>query len=106
MTSDLRRKALESTISHEDKTSFEISCRCTRLLALWAAELMEMDAAQAGIYAANLVIKKVESAGFDLILGHILEDMRSHDKPMDENILVLQLNRCLAKAHEEISLGI
>jgi hypothetical protein len=63
-----RERAFEARFQHDQDLQFKVKARRNRLLGLWAADRMGLDAAAAQAYARDLV--EAEFAGGD---RHIVE---------------------------------
>jgi hypothetical protein len=69
---DERERAFEARFQHDQELQFKVKVRRNRLLGLWAAERMGLDAAAAEAYAGEVVDS--EFAGGD---RHVVEKVRS-----------------------------
>lgn len=103
---EVRKEAWDKLLAFEDKVDFDVACRCAKIYAIWAAEQMGLSPVDSGRYAADMVVKKVSHPGFGFLIEDVTKEFRVHDVDVSENILMLQLDRCLAKAQQEIAQGV
>ena len=66
-----REKSFESAYAHQEKLSFELEARTSKLYGLWAAEKIGLDGADAKTYASEVVDSNLEEPGFDDVLRKV-----------------------------------
>ncbi len=72
-TFDERENAFESKYAYDEETKFKIAARANKLLALWAAELLGRDDADA--YVLEVIKSDFEEAGHEDVVRKVAGDM-------------------------------
>jgi hypothetical protein len=73
-TLDDRGKGYESKFAQDQQLKFKATARRNKLLGLWAAKKMGMDADEAQIYAMAIVKADLEEPGHEDVFRKIRED--------------------------------
>lgn len=99
-TFDDREKAFEKKFAHDAEMQFKAQARRDRLLGLWAAELMGLDADEAADYAKSVVIADLEEAGDDDVYRKVSADLEAKGVPTEG--LRAKMSELLAIAKAQI----
>lgn len=102
---DDRRDAFENKFAHEDKLSFEIEARCSKLFGLWAASQLGIEGADADIYAKEVVMANLDEPGFDDILRKVHGDFEAKGLDISNEIMHTELQKALSEARKQIQEG-
>ncbi|MFN3700091.1 MAG: DUF1476 domain-containing protein [Alphaproteobacteria bacterium] len=99
---DDRKDAMERKYAHEEKMSFEIEARTSKLFGLWAAEQMGITGADADVYAKEVVIANLEEAGFDDIIRKVRADFDAKGIEMTDHMMQTQVELAHQEARKQI----
>ncbi|MBB3860747.1 hypothetical protein GGQ88_002016 [Novosphingobium hassiacum] len=83
-TFDDREKAFEGMFARDEEMMFRVHARRNRLLGVWAAERMGLDAAETEAYAKAVVQADFEEAGDEDVVRKLLGDLTSAGVETDE----------------------
>ncbi|MBA4355047.1 MAG: DUF1476 domain-containing protein [Novosphingobium sp.] len=83
-TFDDREKAFEAKFARDEEMMFRVHARRNRLLGVWAAERMGLDAAETEAYAKSVVQADFEEAGDEDVVRKLLGDLTSAGVEVDE----------------------
>ena len=97
-----REKGFEAKYQHDQETQFKITARRNKLLGLWAAEQMGLGAADADVYAKEVVVADFEEAGDDDVLRKVLSDLADKGVGLDKKAVRKEMDALLATAREQI----
>jgi hypothetical protein len=104
MTSfDDRKNAFENNFAHQEKLSFEIEARCSKLFGLWAAEQMGLSGAEASSYAGEVVAANLDEAGFEDVLRKVRSDFENKGVQINDALINQALNGALQEARKQFS---
>ncbi|EGD59062.1 hypothetical protein Y88_1124 [Novosphingobium nitrogenifigens DSM 19370] len=70
-----RERAEEAKFAHDEEMLFRIQARRNKLLAVWAAEHMGLDAAETEAYAKAVVQAEFEEAGDEDVIRKVFGDL-------------------------------
>lgn len=65
MSMDDRQKAFENKYALDQQLAFKVEARASKLIGLWAAELMGITGDAAAAYAKEVVASNLDEPGFD-----------------------------------------
>ncbi|MCH7629443.1 MULTISPECIES: DUF1476 domain-containing protein [Novosphingobium] len=82
---DDRERAEEAKFARDEEMLFRIHARRNRLLGVWAAERMGLDAAETEAYAKGVVQADFEEAGDEDVIRKLLGDLVSAGVEIDES---------------------
>ncbi|MBA3068033.1 MAG: DUF1476 domain-containing protein [Hyphomonas sp.] len=99
---DDRERAEEARYALDQETQFKVVARRNKLLGLWAAELMGLDAATAEAYAKTVVIADLEEAGDADVIRKVLADFGAAGVTQTEAAIEEQLARLTPVAREQV----
>lgn len=106
MTSfDKREAAFENKHAHNEKLSFDIEARCSKLFGLWAAEKLGLSGADATTYALKIVEANLEEPGFDDVLRAVRKDFDAKDLDISDHAMGIELNKAIAEAKKQLMQG-
>ncbi|MBT5415743.1 MAG: DUF1476 domain-containing protein [Rhodospirillaceae bacterium] len=99
---DNREKGYEAKFKRDKELEFKCHARRNKLLGLWAAELMGMDAAEAEAYAKQVVISDFEEPGDEDVYRKVFGDLTGKGVEIAEHKLRKEMSNLLAVAHDQI----
>ncbi len=103
MTSfDDRKDAFENRYAHQEKLSFEVEARCSKLFGLWAAEKLGLSGSEATCYAGEVVAANLDEAGFEDILRKVNADFSSKGVTIEDKIIRIELQKALNEAKNQL----
>ena len=79
-----RERAEEAEFSHAEEMQFRVLARRNRLLGVWAAERMNLSAAETDAYAKSVVQAEFEESGDEDVIRKLLGDLISAGVDADE----------------------
>lgn len=82
---DDRERAEEAKFARDEEMLFRVHARRNRLLGVWAAERMGLDAAETEAYAKSVVQADFEEAGDEDVIRKLLGDIVSSGVEVDES---------------------
>lgn len=76
MTSfDNREQAFENKFAHDQELQFKVAARRDKLVGLWAAEKLGLDAGEAEAYAKQVILSDLEEAGDEDVIRKLVADL-------------------------------
>jgi hypothetical protein len=102
-TFDEREKAFEKKFAIDEELRFKATVRRNKLLALWAAEKMGMNASEAEAYARDVIKSNVEAHGDENLTRKILADFAAKKIGQSEHQVRCALTELLALARKQIA---
>ncbi len=99
---DEREKSFENKYAFEEKMSFDVEARCSKLYGLWAAEKLGLAGANAGTYALEVVEANLEEPGFDDVLRKVQADFDEKSIDISDHIMRVELDKALEEAKRQI----
>ncbi len=100
---DERKTAAEAKFKHDEEFKFKATARRNKLLGLWAADLMNIEDADAAAYAKQVVVSDFEEPGDDDVLRKVLGDLQANGRSEDEKDVRRHMDRLLEQAMQELS---
>jgi hypothetical protein len=104
-TFDDRNKKHESKFGHDGEVKFKINARRNKLLGLWAAGKMGLDAAAAEQYAKELTVADLELPGDDDVLNKLLKDFEKGQVHLTVSDVRIEMERLLTVARKQVMNG-
>ncbi len=101
-TFDDREKAFEAKFARDEEMMFRVHARRNRLLGVWAAERMGLDAAETEGYAKSVVQADFEEAGDEDVVRKLLGDLTSAGVEIDEAEIRLALDAKSVDARRQL----
>lgn len=83
-----REQGFENKFAHDEELKFKIEARRTKLIGLWAADLMGLNTADAATYAQALVKHDLKEAGSADVVRQLTADLQA--KGIDPQSLHLE----------------
>ncbi|MAE52440.1 MAG: hypothetical protein CMH27_11595 [Micavibrio sp.] len=102
---DDRKDAFESKFAHDEKLSFDLEAKCSKLFGLWAAEQLGLEAGEAESYAKEVVMANLEEAGFDDIIRKVRADFDQKGVEISDHVININLEKSLLAAQKAMSEG-
>lgn len=100
---DGRRDNFEKQFSFQEKQSFDVEARCSKLFGLWAAEKLGLTGPDAATYAMSIVETNLEEPGFDDILSAVRKDFAAKKIEIADEEMCLELDRALGEAKRQLA---
>jgi len=101
-TFDEREKSFESKYKRDQELAFKAQARRNKLLGLWAAERMGLDADAAAAYAKEVVQADFDEPGDDDVLRKVLADLKAKAVDMDAHRLRKKMDALMLDAREQV----
>ncbi|CAH0496332.1 DUF1476 domain-containing protein [Novosphingobium sp. CECT 9465] len=101
-TFDDREKAFEAKFARDEEMMFRVHARRNRLLGVWAAERMGLDAAETEAYAKSVVQADFEEAGDEDVVRKLLGDLVSAGVDVDESEIRLAMDAKSVDARRQL----
>ena len=101
-TFDNREKGYEAKFRRDKELEFKVMARRNKLLGLWAAELMDMDAAEGAAYAKEVVIANFEEPGDEDVYRKVFGDLTGKGVEITERKVRAEMSRLLTVAHDQV----
>lgn len=98
-----RENASEVEFSFQEKHSFDVEARTSKLFGLWIGGLLGLEGADADTYARTVVEANLEEPGFGDVLSHVKADLDAKGLEYKDEDLHDKLERCLMQAKRELS---
>ncbi|MEM7680264.1 MAG: DUF1476 domain-containing protein, partial [Pseudomonadota bacterium] len=100
---DDREKAFRKQHEMEEKLSFDVEARLSKLYGLWAAEKLGIVAEEdAKTYAMSVVEANLDEPGFDDILRKVRADFEEKGVDISDEEMSKVLDKTLAEAKVQI----
>ncbi|HGG04845.1 MAG TPA: DUF1476 domain-containing protein [Aliiroseovarius sp.] len=74
-TFDDRESAYENKFAHDEEMNFRVQARANKMLALWAAGLMDKPTDQLDAYVREVIASDFEEAGHDDVIRKVAGDL-------------------------------
>jgi hypothetical protein len=104
-TFDDREQAFENKFAHDQEMAFRITARRNRLLGQWAANLMNLTAAEADSYAKSVVQADFEEAGDEDVIRKLLGDLTTAGVDIDDARIRAALDAKAIEARRQLMEG-
>ena len=102
---DKRKTAAEAKFKHDEEFKFKATARRNKLLGLWAADLMNIEGADADAYAKQVVVSDFEEPGDDDVLRKVLGDLTSAGVETDAVTVRQAMDEKLIEARRQLIEG-
>lgn len=99
---DDREKAFERKFVFDAELDFKANARRNKLLGLWAAEIMGLDADMAKVYARDVVRSDLEEAGEEDVYRKVMGDLVAKGLDVSEHRLRRNMAELMDEAHRQI----
>ena len=104
-TFDKREEGFELKFAHEEEVRFKARARRNKMLGLWAADKLGLDAAAADAYAKELVMADFEGTGDDVVFGKLRRDFDAKAVAQSDHQIRRTMEELTAKAVEDEKAG-
>jgi hypothetical protein len=101
-----RERAEEAKFAHDEDMAFRVHARRNRLLGMWAAERMGLNAAEAEAYAKSVVQADFEEAGDEDVVRKLLGDLTMAGVETDEGDVRAALEATEVEARRALMGGV
>jgi len=98
-----RESSFEDQYAHEDRLSFDVEARCSKLFGLWAAEKLGLEDAEAKTYALEVVNSNLDEPGFDDVLRKVRGDFEQKGVEVSEHEMHVELDKALNEAKKQLT---
>lgn len=99
---DDRERAEEAKFAMDSATEFKVMGRRNKLLGLWAADLMNLQGAEAEAYAKEVVLSDLEEAGDDDVFRKVRGDFDAKGVDRSDQRIREQMAELLPVAREQV----
>jgi len=100
---DNRGDNFEKKFAFEEKQSFDVEARCSKLYGLWAAEKLGLEGADADTYAMTIVEANLEEPGFDDVLRAVQKDFDAKGVNISSEEMKAHLDHALQEAMQQLA---
>ena len=97
-----REKAFENKYKHDQELQFKVEARRSKLLGLWAAELLGISGADADAYAKEVIASDFDEPGDDDLLRKVLGDFETKTVDMSAHRLRKKLDELTEVAKQQV----
>lgn len=104
-TFDDREKGFESKFALDQEQEFKAIARRNKLLGLWAAEKMGLNAASAEEYGAAIVRADFEQPGEEDVYRKIMQDLQGSGIAVSEGEIRRKMDELASIARDQIRNG-
>ncbi len=98
-----REKGFETKFAHDEKVSFDVEARCSKLYGLWAAEKLGIPEAEAEAYARTVVEANLDEPGFEDVIRKVVADFNDKGLDISDHEMRVELDKALEKAKNQLS---
>lgn len=100
---DERKKGQEAKFAFDAEMKFRAEARRNKLLGLWAAELMSLEAEAAKAYAAEVVAADFQEAGDEDVFRKVAGDLKAKGIDVSDDVIREKMLSLIAVAGEQIA---
>jgi hypothetical protein len=100
---DNREKAFERKFAMDAEIAFKANARRNKLLGLWAAELMGLDADTAQVYAVDVIKSDLEEPGEEDVYRKVMGDLEGKGVEVSEHRLRREMADLLEEAYRQVA---
>jgi hypothetical protein len=101
-TFDKREQDFENKFAHDQKLSFKIEARASKLLGQWVAGKMGLTGDDAAKYAMDLVSANLEEPGYDDVLRKASADLKAKKIDVSDHMLKVEMDKLADEARKQI----
>lgn len=98
-----KERGHEFKFAHEEKLSFDLEARTSKLFGLWAADKLGLDGNDASTYALEVVESNLEEPGFDDVLRKVRADFETKQLEISDHEMNVELDKALAEAQKQLN---
>jgi hypothetical protein len=100
---DERKKGQEAKFAFDAEKKFRAEARRNKLLGLWAAELMSLEAEAAKAYATEVVAADFEEAGDEDVFRKVSGDLKAKGIAVTDDMIREKMLSLITVASEQIA---
>jgi hypothetical protein len=104
-TFDKREEGFEAKFAHDEELRFLALARRNKLLAAWAAKLMDREGAEADAYAATLLAPDLLGHDDERLVRKVVADLKARGIERSAQEVLSKSNELLARAVSDIEAG-
>ncbi len=97
-----REKTFEKKFAHDEETNFKIMARRNKLLGLWVAENLGLEADDAEAYAKQVVRADFDEPGEEDVFRKVWGDLQAKELDLSEHRVRRQMADLMEEAREQI----
>ncbi|HEY4199920.1 MAG TPA: DUF1476 domain-containing protein [Devosiaceae bacterium] len=97
-----REKGEEAKFAHDATLRFKAEARRNKLLGIWAAELLGLDAEAAKAYAAEVVASDFQEAGDEDVFRKVAGDVKAKGLAVTDDVIRQKMAQLVAVAREQV----
>jgi len=101
---DDREKGYEAKFGHDQEVAFKAKVLRNRMLGLWVAEHLGLDAAAAKAYATEMVEGELRHHGDDELIAKVVRDLAAKGVPIDAHRVRNELAQFAAAARKQLGI--
>lgn len=99
---DNREKAFEAKFAHDEELKFKVAARRNKLLGLWAAELLELEGADAESYAKEVIKSDFQEAGDEDVFRKVSGDLEAGKVDISEHRIRRAMEETMSEAKTQL----
>ena len=104
-TFEKREEGYEAAFAHDEELRFRAMARRNKLLGMWAAEHLGMDAERSEDYAREVVRADFSEPGEEDVYRKIHADFAENNVDVSEHRIRRKMSELMAKALQQIAAG-
>jgi len=97
-----RKKGQEAKFAHDAELRFKAEARRNKLLGIWAAELLGLNADEAKSYAAEVVASDFEEAGDEDVFRKVSGDIKAKGLTVGDDVIRQKMAQLTIVAQDQI----
>ena len=97
-----REKTAEAKFSHDQETAFKVMARRNKLLGLWVAERLGLQADESDAYAREVVKANFDRPGDEGVFDKVWKDLQDKNVDLSEDRVRRQMADLLDEAERQI----
>ncbi len=97
-----RQKGFEEKHRRDQEQDFKVQARRNKLLGLWAAEKMGLDAAEAEVYAKEVIVSDFDEPGDNDVLRKVFGDLQGKGVDISEHLVRREMDELMAVARKDL----
>ncbi len=97
-----RERGLEKKFEMDQSNIFRIEARASKLIGLWAADLIGLQSPEREAYAKDVVIANLDEPGYDDVKRKLISDFRHLDIEYDEAEIDRVIHASVTEATDQI----
>jgi hypothetical protein len=101
-TFDDRQRGEEAKFAHDATLRFKAEARRNKLLGIWVAEMLGLDAEGAKAYAAEVVAADFEEAGDEDVFRKVSNDLKAKGVTVGEDVIRQKMSQLTSIAREQV----